>query len=95
MSLTYANIEGVVLDDALWGHALRVNRLHEEHIQPLSHTLTGEERGLNRLIQAGIVDGSDLDHPMDASTRAMRYAAILADHLSTMLVIEKNRVRRG
>jgi len=93
--LTYANIEGVVLDDALWGHALRVNRLQEEHIQPLRATLTGEERGLQRLIRAGILDASELDRPTDASTRAMRYSAILADQLNTLLVIEKLRVRRG
>jgi hypothetical protein len=85
----------MVMDDTLWAHALRVNRLQEEHIQPLQHLLTGEERGLMRLIRAGVRDAEEVDRPMDSSIRSMRYAAIMADHLSTMLTIEKSRVSSG
>ena len=82
----------MTLDDTLWVHALRVNRLHEEHIRPHQHLLTGEERGLMQLIRVGIYDVDEINKPMDASTRAMRYSAILADHLSLLLMIEKTRV---
>jgi hypothetical protein len=83
------------MDDALWDHSLRVNRLQEEHQQPLLDTMTREEQGLFFLTRWGIYDPSANDKPMDALTRAMRYSAILANHLNLLWVIEKCRVSRG
>ena len=55
--------------------------------------MTSEEKRLHELIFQGVVDHSARDRPMDASTRSMRYSAVLADYLSSMLRAERDRVR--
>ena len=85
-------MDGVVLDDQLWFQSLRVNRLWEEHLLPQIASMTVEERMLHRLINSGVMDASEGDRPNDSATRAMRYSAALADHLSSMLRTERTRV---
>ena len=85
-------MDGVVLDDQLWFQGLRVNRLWEEHLLPQIASMTAEERMLHRLINSGIMDAAEGDRPNDSATRAMRYLAALADHLSSMLRTERTRV---
>ena len=86
-------MDGVVLDDQLWFQGLWVNRLWEEHLSPQIASMTAEERMLHRLINSGIRDASEFNRPNDSSTRVMRYSAVLSDHLSSMLRIERARVR--
>ena len=47
---------------------------------------------LYHLINVGVRDMDAIDKPWDASTRSMRYAACLGDHLWTMITREQNRV---
>jgi hypothetical protein len=51
-----------------------------------------EERALFHLIEDGIIDASELDNPMPASTRSMRYTAVVADRLWSIIEREKKRV---
>ena len=91
--LSYNWMDGVVLDDQLWFQGLRINRLWEEHLLPQIASMTAEERMLHRLINSGVMDAAEDDRPNNSMTRAMRYSAVLSDHLSSMLRTERARVR--
>ena len=50
------------------------------------------DTALYHLINVGVRNMDAIDKPWDASTRSMRYAACLGDHLWTMISREQNRV---
>ena len=55
--------------------------------------MMAEEQIFHRLINSGVRDALEVDRPNDSATRAMRYLAVLSDHLSSMLRIKCARVR--
>ena len=73
---------GLVMDDQLWYQAILSSR-SQEHCQNTS--LVQNDRDLWRLLKIGLEDPRVKDHPMDASTRAMRFAAILGDRIQSNL----------
>ena len=54
---------------------------------------THNERLLWSLLTRGIYDHAPEDRPWDASTRSMRYSAIMGDRLWAMWESERDRVR--
>jgi hypothetical protein len=85
------------MDDQLWHQAMVTMRcLDEQHRgQALLHheaTLFQLLPTLFQLLQMGAVDAPTLDHPWDASTRAMRYASSVGDCLWELLLEERARL---
>ena len=91
-SLTHNEMTGLILDDTIWFQGLRTNRLYEEHVCVHWADMTSVERMFYSLMMQGIRDQTVEDKPMDASMRAMRYSAVLGDHLALMSQQEKIRV---
>ena len=83
-TLTHNEMTGLILDDTIWFQGLRVNRLYEEHVHVHFADMTSVECMFYSLMMQGIRDQTAEDWPMDASTRAMRYSAVLGDHLPSM-----------
>ena len=50
------------------------------------------DTALYHLINVRVRDMDAIDKPWDTSTRSMRYAACLGDHLWAMVTREQNRV---
>jgi hypothetical protein len=84
-------LPGCTLDDRLWHQALVTNRFMTER-RGFGVRRPDEERALFHLIEDGIVDASELDNPMPSSTRSMRYTAVMADRLWSIIEREKKRV---
>ena len=85
--------DGLVLDDILWQQAIGVERHFIEHRLARVSFWTHDEQRLARLLHRGVQDHRPIDRLMDSSTRSMRYSAVLADRLWSMLETERNRVR--
>ena len=83
---------GLVLDDQLWYQAIQ-SSCSQEHRQNTS--LVQNDRDLWRLLKIGLEDPQVEDRPMDASIRAMRFAAILGDRIQSNVERERARVSSG
>jgi len=90
------------LDDQLWHQCLATYRRHQEveratvaRASPdwVGVQQTDDDRVLLRLLDRGISDQSAFDRPFDASTRLMRFAAVMGDRLWSLLERERLRVR--
>jgi hypothetical protein len=82
-------IKGLTKDDKIWFQSIVTalsngNRLHLG--------LPYCDQFLWKMIQMGYTDGRPEDRPWDASTRAMRYGAILGDRIQSNVEIERKRV---
>ena len=84
---------GLVMDDTLWQQAIGVERHFIEHRLARVTSWSHDEQRLSRLLHMGVQDARGEDRPMDASTRSMRYSAVLADRLWSMVEAERDRVR--
>lgn len=54
--------------------------------------LVMDDHDLWRLLKMGLEDPRPEDRPMDASTRSMRYAAIVGDRIQSNVEFERARV---
>ena len=79
------------LDDQLWTQAIRANNDLDRRFN--SSAQWGDGSVLWGLLKTGLTDGRKEDRPFDASTRAMRYAAINDCRLWGMIIGERTRVR--
>ena len=82
-------VDRITLDDQLWFQAICTSRSQGLRLQG---GLPHNDGWLWKLIQLGYLDGREADRPWDASTRSMRYAAILVDRLLGALETERARV---
>src|ERR1700733_12173712 len=77
------------MDDQLWVRSILAAR----QLQMRKTTMMSPERqSLYRLMSAGLCDVANRNRPHVSSTRSMRYAACLADHLWSLLEAEHERV---
>jgi hypothetical protein len=82
-------IKGLTKDDEIWFQSI-VTALSNG--QRLHLGLPYCDQFLWKMIQMGYTDGRPEDRPWDASTRAMRYGAILGDRIQANVEIERKRV---
>jgi len=80
------------MDDTLWSLALASGRHVKEVRKPAANTWTHDEQAMWHLLEGGLFDAKVHDKPWDASTRSMRYTAIMGDRLWSMYETERNRV---
>ena len=69
---------------------MSLRRLDEQH---RNKDLPYHDKNFYRLVRRGILDQSAFDRPWDASTRSMRYSAVLGDRLWEMVNFEREKVR--
>jgi hypothetical protein len=81
---------GGYLDDLLWTQAIRTN--HFMDLDKKNMAFWGDGSALWGLLKRGLNDQREADCPWDASTRSMRYTAIVANRLWTMVNEERARV---
>ena len=91
-ALTHNELTSLIINDTIWFQALRVNHLYKEHVRVHFADMTSMEQMFYLLMMQGIRDQTPDDHPMDVSMRAMRYLAVLGDHLALMSQQEKIQV---
>ena len=86
--------EGVVFDDFLYCQAIGVGRYMIDCRRPLFHggEMIPDDQAMYEFLSWGIWDQRPCDRALDASTRSIRYSAILADRLWSMIEDERNRV---
>ena len=82
-------IDGLTLDDTLWFLSMVTAR--SQNIR-LGNGLPYNDQTMWRILQLGYQDPSVEDRPWDASTRAMRYSAILGDRLQSEVEMGRGRV---
>ena len=84
--------QGLVLDDRLWQQAIGVERHLLVVCQGDAPNWTAEEQALRQFLRMGTVDLQPEHFHSNGSVRAMRYSALLADQLWSMLEEERERV---
>src|SRR5580698_9464658 len=82
-------LDGATLDDHLWFLSICASwsqgfRMHGG--------LPQADRWLWKILQLGYTDARAADRPWDASTRSMRYTAIIGDRLQANIELERARV---
>ena len=82
-------LDGATLDDHLWFLSICTSRSQGLR---LHGGLPQADRWLWKILQLGYIDGRTADRPWGASTRSMRYAAILGDRLQANIEVERERV---
>ena len=83
--------DNVSVDDLLWMQAIVV----QQDLMVMTHAipnLNDDERALRRLLYEGILDWKEEDRPWNASTRSMRYSAVLTDRLWSLFQKERSWV---
>ena len=85
--------QGLVLDDCLWQQAIGLERHILVVRQGDAPNWTTDEHALNAFLRMGTVDLTPEHFHSNGSVRAMRYSALLADRLWSMLDEEQERVR--
>ena len=83
---------GLILDDRLWQQFIGIERHFDLVRSVQAWTWTHDERSLVNTIRMGIHDLGPEHRSNDASVRSMRYSAVLADRLWSMVEIERLRV---
>ena len=78
------------MDDLVYHGSLVA--FHKNQLDRCADDMPLNDTALYHLINVGVWDMDAIDKPWDASTRSMRYAACLGDHLWTMITREQNRV---
>ena len=86
---------GLILDDRLWQQSIGIERHFDSVRSAQARTWTHDERSLVDTIRMGIHDLGSEHRSNDASVRSMRYSAVLADRLWSMVEIERTRVCVG
>ena len=84
--------QGLVLDDRLWQQAIGLERHILAVRQGDAPNWSTEERALHQFLRMGTVDLAPEHAHSNGSVRAMRYSALLADHLWSMLEEEQEKV---
>ena len=82
--------DSLSLDDELWSLAMRSYLFLEERY-PRGEPLPVEKHILVKVMRRGLLDPDSEDRPFHGSTRAMRYAACLSDHLLALVEDERTR----
>src|ERR1700753_4185458 len=82
-----------IADDRIWFWAMGTTRVHDERIQRSEVLSSANDIAVQNMIRLGLYDWTAEDHPWDGSTRSMRYAAVVSDHLWELLRLERQRVR--
>jgi len=81
---------GLMVDDVVTSQALAIegeyNALLQEESRPMN------DRILWRLMRLGLMDQGDFHRPMDASSRAMRYAAVMMGRAWTISDRQRDQV---
>ena len=85
--------QGLVLDDRLWQQAIGLERHLLVVRQGDAPNWSAEERALHQFLHMGTIDLQPEHAHSNGSVRAMRYSALLADRLWSMLDEERERVR--
>jgi len=80
------------MDDTLWSLALASGCHVKEVRKPAARTWTHDERAMFHLLEGGLFDARAQDKPWDASTRSMRYTAVMGDRLWLMYETERAQV---
>jgi hypothetical protein len=78
------------LDDQLWVQAMVSTRFL--HADRRTRESNFEERSLYGLMTLGLTDRTEADRPFPSSTRSMRFASCLGDHLWALIEQERARV---
>ena len=95
-------LSGLSLDDQLWHQSLIAYRRHQEvkwatgaRASPdwAGVQQTDDDQVLLKLLGRGITNQSAFDRLFNASTRSMRFATVMGDHLWSLLERERLRVR--
>lgn len=81
------------MDDQLWYESIRLYH-HQSNAAVNAINFHEDEKVLRMLMARGVVDHADFDKPWAASTRAMRYSAVMMDRMLTMFQEEQKRVRK-
>ena len=95
-------MSGLSLDDQLWHQSLVAYHRHQEVERATGARASPEWAGVQqtdddqvllKLLERGITDQSAFDKPFNASTRSMRFAAVMGDCLWSLLERERLQVR--
>jgi len=95
-------LSGLSLDDQLWHQSLATYCRHQEveratgaRVSPdwAGVQRTDDDQVLLKLLERGVTDQSAFDRPFDALTHSMCFAAVIGDHLWSLLERERLRVR--
>ena len=81
-----------IADDRIWFWAMGTARIHDERIWPGEVLSSANDVTVQNMIRLGLYDWTAEDRPWDGSTRSMRYAAVMSDHLWELLRLERQRV---
>ena len=84
-------VGGVTNEEQLWIRAIHVGQCLHSEPEPDAH-LDPNAWVLQQLLHLGVWDWSHVHRPDSVSTRAMRYAAALADVQEQMLRAERAKV---
>jgi hypothetical protein len=79
------------MDDALWGQSIIIQK-HLQESRERGEFASMDESVLWAAISRGSVDGQPQDRPMDASTRAIRFASVVGDRLWGMYALQQEQV---
>ena len=80
----------LLVDDLVFHGSLVA--FHKNQLDLCADDMPLNDMALYHLINVRVLVMDASDKPWDASTRSMRYAACLGDHLWTMITREQNRV---
>ena len=78
------------VDDQLWAQSIISARYL--HASRKGREMNFDERALYRLMILGLTDSTEADRPFPSSTRSMRFASCMGDHLWALLEQERARV---
>src|ERR1700679_2796209 len=82
-------LEGVTLGNQLWFQSVITSRSQGLRLQG---GLPHNNRWIWKILQLGYIDGRVADRPWDASTRSMRYTAVVGDRIQASVEVERARV---
>src|ERR1700753_2024717 len=81
-----------IADDRIWFWAMGMARIHDEHIRRREVMSSANDVAVQNMIHLGLYHWTAEDRPWHWSTRSMRYAAVVSDHLWELLRLERQRV---
>src|ERR1700759_4449704 len=78
-----------IADDRIWFWAMGTARIHDKCIRCSKLMSNANNIAIQNILHLGLYDWTPENCPWDGSTRSMRYAAVLSNHLWELLCLEQ------